>query len=549
MERQICKKLPITLRSRKKLVCKVGGILFPHKMSTEKEQSGIVALVGAGPGAPDLITVAGRQWIERAETLVYDNLVDRRLVSLAPEGAEKIFVGKEAGRHTLPQEEIENILVSQAREGKVVVRLKGGDPLVYGRGAEEAVRLRQAGIPFCFVPGITAAVAAGAYAGLPLTRRNTSSAVVFLTGHEDPEKRVPTVDWEYWGSTDATLCLYMAVGQWPRICESLQKGGRSASTPAAAVQWASLGRQKTVRATLSTLAEEMARVDLRAPAMIVIGDVVRGSPELDWFGDLPLRGKRVVLTRNHEQQGHFRERLEALGAEVLEIPLIAVRPKRDQKVWEEVMETFGTYDWLVFSSPNGANFFMKAFLEHFRDLRALGACRLAAVGSATAAVLTGYHLEVDVVPEVATADGLVDAMLEHGDLDSYGVLVVTGNLGGGTLVDRLTGEGRAIVDRLEVYENSPQPIEAMPDRERFCQEGADYMVFTSSSTVHSFTERAADFQRSPTARSPEPVSFGPQTTAALEKYGLKPRLQLTHPGLDELIELLCQDAAQTKGKA
>lgn len=505
---------------------------------------GRVALVGAGPGAPDLITVAGRQWIERAGVLVYDNLVDRRLISLAPADCEKIYVGKEAGRHTLPQEEIGNLLVQKAREGLTVVRLKGGDPLVYGRGGEEARRLREAGIPFLIVPGVTAAVAAAAYAGIPLTQRNTSSAVVFLTGHEDPEKGETVVDWKAWGASDATLCLYMAVGKWPMIAASLQEGGRSPETPGAAIRWASLGRQQTIRATLATLEQEMAQADFGAPAVLVVGEVVDGSEDLDWFSRLPLRGKQVVLTRNHEQQSVFRARLEELGAEVLELPLIAVQPKREPKVWDEVMETFGTYDWLVFSSPNGAEIFMRDFISQFRDVRALGACRLAAVGAATAAVLQSYHLEVDVIPEVATADGLVDAMMEQGDLDSYGILVVTGNLGGETLVQRLTEEGRAIVDRLEVYETAPQALEAMPDGDRFRREGADYMVFTSSSAVESFVSRAAEFQLLPGARSPEPVSFGPRTTEALQKAGLKPRLALEKPGLEALINLLCADAAK-----
>ncbi|MCH8474876.1 MAG: uroporphyrinogen-III C-methyltransferase [Opitutales bacterium] len=497
-----------------------------------------VWLVGAGPGDPGLLTRMGAARIEEAEVLVYDKLVHPGILSLAPPGCERIFVGKEAGRHSLPQEEICQLLVQKAREGKRTVRLKGGDPLVYGRGAEEAKLLAGEGIPFGIVPGVTAAVAAAAYSGVPLTERNTSSSVVFLTGHEDPLKAEMVIDWEYWGGSTATLCIYMGMGNLPEITRRLIDGGRSPTTPATVIQSATWPQQRSVRGELQHLPDLVSAENIGPPAMILIGETVRWAEEIDWHSHRPLSGARVAITRNREGQGRLKPLLEEQGAEVLELPLIKISPLPNTKVWPEVMETFGTYDWLVFSSRIGAEIFFRRFLEHFSDLRALGAVRIAAVGEGTAEVVRGYHLAVDVIPPVATGDSLVEAMMAENDLDSYGILVVTGNLGGKVLEERLREEGRAIVDRLELYETSPTDLSEIPALEDFRQGGADYMVFTSSSAVESFTERVGDFLPREGARTPQPVSFGPRTSETLKGKGLTAGISLENPSIEALVEAL-----------
>ncbi|MCC5789076.1 MAG: uroporphyrinogen-III C-methyltransferase [Opitutales bacterium] len=497
-----------------------------------------VWLVGAGPGDPGLLTRRGAAKIEQAEVLVYDKLVHPGILSLAPAGCEKIYVGKEPGRHSLPQEEICQLLVRKAREGKRTVRLKGGDPLVYGRGAEEAKLLAGEGVPFGIVPGVTAAVAAAAYSGVPLTERNTSSSVVFLTGHEDPKKEEMVIDWEFWGSTAATLCIYMGMGHLAEICRRLMAGGRSPETPATVIQSATWSQQRSVRGSLQHLPDLVSAEKIGPPAMILIGETVRWAEEIDWFPHRPLAGARVAITRNREGQGRLKPLLEEQGAEVLELPLIKVSPLPNEKVWQEVVETFGTYDWLVFSSRVGAEIFFRRFLEQFSDLRALGAVRIAAVGEGTAEVIRGYHLTVDVIPPVFTGDAMVEAMMAENDLDSYGILVVTGTLGGKVIEERLREEGRAIVDRLELYETRPTDLSEIPDLQEYREGGADYMVFTSSSAVESFAQRAKDFLPGEGARTPQPVSFGPRTSETLEAKGLTAQIALANPSNEGLVEAL-----------
>ncbi len=503
-----------------------------------KKGAGKVSLVGAGPGDPGLITRRACALLARADVVVYDYLVHPDLIAGCRKDCELIYVGKKAGFHSIEQERIEEILIEKVRAGLEVVRLKGGDPFVYGRGGEEARRLRDHGIPFEIVPGVTAAVAAAGYAGIPLTQRNTSSSVVFLTGHEDPEKKRSTVDWRAYGALDATLCIYMGMGRLPQITAELIAGGRSPDTPAAVVRWASLNRQRTCRAPLGELADKVAAEGLGAPAVVIVGDVVTAGEGLDWFESRPLFGRRVVVTRNRAQAGELRGQLEDLGAEVLEIPLVRVSADHDERIWKEILEELGAYDWLVFSSANGVKHFFEYFLRRHPDVRDLGSMRIAAVGKATARALEGYLLKAELVPETATGEALADALIGTGSLDSAKVLVVTGNRGGEKLIGRLEKEGFAIVDRLSVYKTELQPLEDLPEARDFREHGADYIIFTSSSAVQSFAEQAAALKLQPAAPSPLACSIGPVTSEKLKSYGITVHVEPGEQNLPALVEAI-----------
>ncbi len=508
---------------------------------TESEK-GIVYLVGAGPGGPGLVTRRAYALLARADVVVYDYLVHPDLIAACRADCERVYVGKKAGRHSIEQNKIEEILVDWVRSGKRVVRLKGGDPFVYGRGGEEARRLRDKGIPFEIVPGVTAAVAAAGYTGIPLTQRNTSSAVVFLTGHEDPEKKTTVVDWRAYGALDATLCIYMGMARLREIVDELIAGGRAPDTPAAAVQWASLSRQRTCRATLRELPDAVREAGLGAPAVVLVGEVVAVGDGLDWFERRPLFGRRVVVTRNREQAGELRDKLEEAGAEVLEIPMVRIRGDHDERVWKEILEGLGAYDWLVFSSANGVRHFFEYFLKRHADVRDLGSMRIAAVGRGTARAIEGYLLKPELVPETATADGLADALIATGSLDSAKILVVTGNRGGDKLVTRLEQDGFAIVDRLPVYRTDLQTLEELPQVEDFRERGADYMVFTSSSAVQSFVSQAAKLKTGPEAATPLACSIGPVTTEKLKSLGLTVHVEPCEQTLDALVASIIEHA-------
>jgi uroporphyrinogen III methyltransferase/synthase len=500
--------------------------------------SGIVYLVGAGPGDLGLVTFRARELIAAADVLVYDYLVHPEMLAWCRADCEKIYVGKRPHLHALPQEEIEKLLVARARKGKHVVRLKGGDPLVFGRGGEEARRLAADKVPFEIVPGVTAALAAGAYAGIPLTQRNTSSALIFLTGHEDPEKHELQIDWRSYGALkNATLAIYMGMGHLRHILEELVVGGLAPDTPAAAVQWASLGRQRSVTGTAATLAGLVEKDKLGAPAIVFVGHVVRDHAAIDWFERLPLFGRRIVVTRTREQTSSLRARLETFGAEVLELPLIQVAKKIDPAICADVFAELAGYDWLVFTSANGVRFFFDEFFLNFSDVRSLGFLRIACVGETTATALSALRLHADLTPSTSTAEALADELVATGSLDSAKVLVVTGNLNRDTLVKKLE-EARAIVDCLPVYQTEKSDLSADPAAENFRQHGADAILFASSSAVESFVAQAAVLKLAKGARRPLAGSIGSQTGDAMKKAGIPIDFSAKTPGLDSLIEAL-----------
>jgi len=502
------------------------------------DSKGKVFLVGAGPGDLGLVTLRAKELIRQADVLIYDYLVHPDLVDWVSSKCEVIYVGKKAGFHSVPQEEIEALLVGRARQGQKVVRLKGGDPYVFGRGGEEVRSLAAAGIPFEVVPGVTSALAAGAYAGIPLTQRNTSSSLVLVTGHEDPQKQQLQVDWAALGALrNTTLAIYMGMSRLADIVTGLRSGGMAADTPVAVVQWASLGRQRSVSSTVAGIVDTVAEAGLKAPAIVFVGEVVRHQEAVDWFEHLALFGRRIAVTRTRTGNSALRTQLEQLGAEVIDLPLINVVPDVPRDTLVEVLAELGTYDWIVFTSANGVRIFFEHFFSAYDDVRALGLLRFACIGEATAREIRRHQLKVECQPPVATAEALAEALIETGSLDSAKVITVTGNLNRDVLVKKLEA-ARAIVDTLPLYRTERLDLSRQASAQDFRERGADAILFASSSAVQAFTEQAEDLALQAGAKKPLLGSMGPQTSASLRAANLAVDFESQAPSLDALVDAL-----------
>ncbi len=380
--------------------------------------TGKVWLVGAGPGDPGLITVAGVDCLARAEVVVYDRLVSPRLLDLAPPEAERIFVGKhstEKGGSGFSQQQIDDLLVARAREGKRVVRLKGGDPFVFGRGGEEAEALAAAGIAFAVVPGVTSAVAVPAYAGIPITHRRVSSSFTVITGHEDPDKPESSIDWPRLAKGADTLVILMGGANLGEIMQRLAGCGRALDEPVAVVRWGTTPDQRTIAGTIADIATRVAEAGLMPPLVTVVGHVVGLRDTLRWFDNRPLFGKRVLVTRALEQASVLSQALAEAGAEPIELPAIEIVPRVDRKALRQALDRLDAaeYDWLVFSSANGVDIFFDQLRRQKKDARALGRARVCAIGPATAAALARHGVIADVVPERFIAEGMVEALSER----------------------------------------------------------------------------------------------------------------------------------------
>ncbi len=458
-----------------------------------------VYLVGAGPGDPGLLTRRGEELLRAADVVVYDRLASPVLLQLAPESAELVDVGKAPGRAAMTQDEINNVLVERGRTFGCVVRLKGGDPFVFGRGGEEAEACIAAGVAFEVVPGVTSAIAAAAYAGIPVTHRGVSTSVTIVTGHEDPTKAGTDTDWDALARAGGTLVILMGAGRLHEIAKALIAGGRAESTPVAAVRWGTRPEQHTVRATLATIAD----AGVEAPSAIVVGGVA--ALELSWFENRPLFGKSVVVTRAREQSSGLRTALETLGAEVLELPTIAIEPLAF------AVPELSEYAWLVFTSANGVDvFFERGLAPNDLDARALSGLRVAAIGTGTAASLAGRGIRADLVPERFVAESLVAAFPDGHDR----VLVPRAETARDVLVTGLEAKGYT-VDVLPVY----RTMVAKPDADvvaRVRRGDVDAITFTSSSTVTNFVDVVGRPEP-----QPQVVSIGPVTTERATELGLR----------------------------
>ncbi|MDE2060517.1 MAG: uroporphyrinogen-III C-methyltransferase [candidate division NC10 bacterium] len=480
---------------------------------------GKVYLIGAGPGDPGLFTLRGVTCLREADVIVYDYLANPRLLSYARPDAELIYVGKKGGNSDVAtQAEIDRLLIEKALTGKVVARLKGGDPFIFGRGGEEGEELFQAGIPFEVVPGITSAIAVPAYAGIPLTHRDYTSSVAILTGHEDPSKQTSLIAWEKVATGIGTLVFLMGCGNLPTIVDKLLEYGRSKDTPAAVMHWGTKPEQETVAGTLENIVALAQMRGLGPPAVLVVGDVVRLRERLNWFERRPLFGKRILVTRTREQAGRFAELLEGQGAEVVEVPLIEIVPPKSWKPMDQAIERLEAYGWVIFTSVNGVDAFFRRLREHRQDARRLGAARICAIGSATADTLERHNIIPDIVPAEFRAEGVIEALTPY-DLQGAKILLPRAEVARDLLPIELERRG-ATVEVVPVYRTVRSPTARDLLKPLLQDRKIDLVTFTSSSTVTNFVEALAQEDLKTICEGVRVACIGPITKETAERFGL-----------------------------
>jgi uroporphyrinogen III methyltransferase/synthase len=493
---------------------------------------GIVYLVGAGPGDPGLLTARALELLVAADVIVHDRLIPRAALDAARPDAEIVNVGKEPGAAPVPQAEIEKLLIERARTGRIVVRLKGGDPFVFGRGGEEAEALAAAGIPFEVVPGVTAGVAAPAYAGVPVTHRDDASAVAFVTGHEYPEKDEDSLDYDALAVFPGTLVFYMGVKALPQIADRLIEAGRASDEPAAVIARGTLPDQRTVVSDLKGVAEAAATAEIKPPAVTVVGPAAARRERIAWLEGRPLHGKRVVVTRARAQASELSRRLDALGAEPIELPAIRIEPRIESAEVRRAVEGIHAYALVCLTSPNAVRLLFEAMAEQGKDARALANATVAAIGPGTAGALAEHGVLADILPERFVAEALVDALAEL-NLEGRPALVARAAEAREVLPDALRKFG-AEVDVVALYETVAERPD--PDAIERASE-ADYLTFTSSSTVRNFIEALPD----DLAANARVVSIGPVTSEAAREAGLRVDVEASRHDIDGLVEALLAD--------
>jgi uroporphyrinogen III methyltransferase / synthase len=490
---------------------------------------GRVYLVGAGPGDPGLLSARALELIAAADVILYDRLIGPRVLEGARADAELLFVGKEGGGSAVPQEQIDGLLVERARSGRSVVRLKGGDPFVFGRGGEEALALHRAGIAFEVVPGVSAGIAACAYAGIPVTHRGVASSVALVTGHEDPAKAHSAIDWSALAAFEGTLVFYMGVRRLEWIAESLIDAGRPASQPAAVIESGTLPSQRTVRATLGSIAAAAREAAIRAPSVTVVGEVCALAHELAWRAPGPLAGRSVAVTRARAQGSELARRLEDLGASVVQAPTIRVRALDAGAV-----DLVG-FDLVCLTSANGVELLFERLAAQGLDARALAGKRVAAIGPGTARALERRGINADVVPHRFVAESLVEALA---GLPIRRALVARARGAREVLPDALRERG-VEVEELSLYETLP---EALAPHTLELASAADYITFTSSSTVRFFLDAIAAARGAALSPRTRVASIGPVTSAALRERGIEPHVEAARHDIDGLLDALLADA-------
>ena len=496
---------------------------------------GKVSLVGAGPGDPGLITVRGLERLRRAEVVVYDRLVSESLLSQAPAGAELIYVGKASSEHTLRQSEINALLVAKAQEGKRVVRLKGGDPFVFGRGGEEAEELVANGVPFEIVPGVTSAVAAPAYAGIPVTHRRCATALTIFTGHEDPAKGQSSLDWERLATNAATLVCLMGAENLSSVVGQLLGHGRPPETPAALVQWGTWPNQRTLASTLGEIVHLAAAKGFGPSAVLVVGEVVRLHDTLRWFDNRPLFGRRVLVTRAQEQASQLSHQLAEAGAQPVEVPAIKIEPPDSWQELDQAISRLQGYDWVVFTSANGVRSLFGRLESLGRDARAFGRCQLAAIGAATAEALHAVGLRADYVPDEYVAEALAAGLASRGMAGSR-TLVARAAEAREALVALLRDQG-ALVDEVPAYRTAVVPGATGRLQQILEEGGLDAVTFASSSSVRSLVSALDDPSRDCLAGLTV-ACIGPITAQTARELGLRVDVIATQYTIRGLVEAL-----------
>ncbi len=501
---------------------------------------GRVYLVGAGPGDAELITLRGVQCLREADLVLYDYLVNAQLLQHAPPQAERVCLGRHGRGRLMPQDEVHRRMIAAAQAGKTVVRLKSGDPMVFGRAAEEIAALQKAGIGFEIVPGITAALAVGSYAGIPLTHRDAASAIALVTGQQQAESEQSFEDFDYEALAHfpGTLVFYMAVTTAPRWTESLMAGGKPADTPAAIVRRCSFADQQVFRCTLGTVVDEIRRHGLRPPAVVVVGPAVALGEGVSWFTNRPLFGRRVLVTRSAEQAASLRQRFESLGADVLEQPAIRIAPPEDWNPVDRALAELERYDWLVFSSRNGVDYLLNRLWEQ-SDLRKLATVRIAAIGPGTAEALERFHLRADVVPSEYRAEALAEAL--HGEAAGGRFLLARANRGRDVLAQRLLAAG-GDVQQVVVYQ-SIDVDRPTPEVATLLAAGKiDYVTVTSSAIARSLASLFGDALGRAVLASISPI-----TSQTLRELGYTVGVEAASYTMDGLVEAVLRHAEEQSG--
>ena len=498
--------------------------------------SGKVYLVGAGPGDPGLITVKGKECIKKADVLIYDYLASPLLLNYANPSAETLYVGKKGGDHTLPQDKINELIIEKAKQGKIVTRLKGGDPFIFGRGGEEAEELVDAGIPFEIVPGVTSAIAAPAYAGIPLTHRDFTSTAALVTGHEDPTKNESSINWEALAKGIGTIVFFMGVKNLPQIVEKLITNGRVKTTPIALVRWGTTTQQKTVSGTLETIVEDVKKANLTPPSIIVVGNVVGLRDRLNWFETKPLFGRKIVVTRAREQASNMVATLIDLGAQVLEFPTIEVVPPEDWAPLDVAISNLPKYDWLIFTSVNGVKFFFARLFENHKDVRALHHIKTACIGPETAKQLLGFGIQTDILPKSYVAEAVVEAFSSE-TVQSKKILIPRAETARPILPVELKKMG-AEVDEIATYRTCPVTKNTEILVSALAAHEIDLVTFTSSSTVTNFKAMLPRDKTDDLMNGVCVAAIGPVTADTAKELGFKVDIvakNFTIPGLCDAI--------------
>ena len=493
---------------------------------------GCCHLVGAGPGDPGLFTLLGKAYLSKAQVVIYDHLCSSELLRFAPQSAERIYAGKQAGKKTLSQEAINQLLVEKAKNGLCVVRLKGGDPFLFGRGGEEAEALAEAGIDFDIVPGVSSAIAGPAYAGIPVTHRNYNAYLTIFTGHEDSNKLSPKLDYAAMANTNGTQIMLMGMSRLEIVVKELLTHGMQKNTPVALIRWATTGRQQTLCGSLENIARQVRDTGFSAPAIAVFGEVVQLRKKLNWFESRPLFGKRIAVTRSLQQASRLLQLLRDLGADAFELPTIRIEPPKDQKAFYQLVADSHKYDWLVFTSPNGVDAFFQGFFKIYEDVRAIGGVRIAAIGPATAARIRSHHLQVDLMPTQYVAEAIAQDLQKEISVENLRILLARSENARPFLSEELTRLG-AIVDEAIAYRTIPESDKYI-GIQRFREEGADVVTFTSSSTVANFFA----LQLTPSVKF-RTASIGPITSRTLTRLGFPVDIEASNYTIPGLVEAIC----------
>jgi len=499
---------------------------------------GYVYLVGAGPGDYKLITLKGKECIEKADVVIYDRLVNKRLLQYASPDTEIIYAGKSPERHTLKQHEINELIVTKALEEKVVTRLKGGDPFVFGRGGEEAIELRKYGIPFEIVPGITSAISVPAYAGIPVTHRGITSNVGFITGNEDPTKEDPSIAWDKIATGMGTLVFLMGMGNLPKIVDKLIENGRSPQTPVALIRWGTTPEQETLVGKLENIVAKAQQEEFKNPAIIIVGEVVGLRDKIGWFEKKPLFGKKILVTRSRAQASVFGERIAELGGNACEFPTIKIVPPEDYSSMDKAISNMSKYEWIIFTSVNGVKYFFNRIKYHGKDLRSLGKARLAAIGPRTSEELEKFGLFVDYVPEEYRAEAILDG-LKAEKLEGQNILLPRADIARKVLSEELKKLG-AQVDEVTAYRticaagNISEVVEMLGNGK------IDVITFMSSSTVENFVSMLQDYDITELLKNVKLASIGPITTQTAVKKGLQIDIEARNYDLEGLLQAIIE---------